>query len=105
MKPSRIKAARWRFRPYFDTGPDYDRQVRNLLKEVNEGMIDQGRVLRLAPLNAAIVLFSVAACATVKVQAPDKPIEINLNVKIDQEVRIKMDKEVEDLIANNPDIF
>ena len=47
----------------------------------------------------------VAACATVKVEAPDEPIEINLNVKIDQEVRIKLDKEVEDLIADNPDIF
>ncbi|MEZ5895258.1 MAG: YnbE family lipoprotein [Parvularculaceae bacterium] len=105
MKQSRIKAAKWRFRPYFDTRPDYGRSVRNLLKEVNESMMDRGRVSRLAPLNAAIILFSVAACATVKVQAPDKPIEINLNVKIDQEVRIKMDKEVEDLIANNPNIF
>lgn len=46
-----------------------------------------------------------AGCATVKVEAPDKPIEINLNVKIEQEVRIKMDQEIEDLIADNPDIF
>jgi hypothetical protein len=53
----------------------------------------------------AVLAVSAAACATVKVEAPDKPIEINLNVKIDQEVRIKMDKEIEDLIANNPDIF
>ncbi|MEL6212682.1 MAG: YnbE family lipoprotein [Pseudomonadota bacterium] len=44
-------------------------------------------------------------CATVKVEAPDKPIEINLNVKIEQEVRIKLDREIEDLIENNPDIF
>jgi hypothetical protein len=49
--------------------------------------------------------FALAACATVKVQAPDKPIEINLNVKIDQEVRVKLDKEVQDLIAKNPDVF
>jgi len=47
----------------------------------------------------------LAACATVKVEAPDKPIEINLNVKIDQEVRVKLDKEVQDLIAKNPDVF
>jgi hypothetical protein len=74
---------------------------------VDLGKIKADGVRRAVPAfaNAAIVLFSVAACATVKVQAPDKPIEINLNVKIDQEVRIKMDKEVEDLIANNPDIF
>lgn len=50
-------------------------------------------------------LAVITACATVKVQAPDKPIEINLNVKIEQEVRIRLDKEVEDLIAKNPDIF
>jgi hypothetical protein len=55
---------------------------------------------------AAIVMIAVTACThTVKVQAPDKPIEINLNVKIDQEVRIRLDKDVEDLIAGNPDIF
>jgi hypothetical protein len=47
-----------------------------------------------------------AACSpTVKVQAPSEPITINLNVKIDQEVRVKLDREVEDLITSNPDIF
>lgn len=61
---------------------------------------------RGAVLGQAAVLFVTAsACATVKVEAPDKPIEINLNVNIKQEVLIKMDKEIEDLIANNPDIF
>ena len=49
--------------------------------------------------------FILAACTTVKLEGGDKPIEVNLNVKIDQEVRVKMDKEIEDLIANNPDIF
>ena len=53
----------------------------------------------------AVLFITAAACATVKVEAPDKPIEINLNVNIKQEVLIKMDKEIEDLIANNPDIF
>lgn len=52
-----------------------------------------------------LLAFAVVACATVKVEAPDKPIEINLNVNIKQEVLIKMDKEIQDLIANNPDIF
>ena len=41
----------------------------------------------------------------VQVQAPDKPIEINLNVNIEQRVRIEIQKEVQDAIANNPDIF
>jgi hypothetical protein len=46
-----------------------------------------------------------AGCATVQVRAPDKPIEINLNVKIDQEIRVKLDKDAEALIKDNPDIF
>ena len=45
------------------------------------------------------------ACATVKVEAPDEPIEINLNVKIEQEVRVKLDRDIEALIESNPDIF
>ncbi|MAW80514.1 MAG: YnbE family lipoprotein [Parvularcula sp.] len=50
----------------------------------------------------ALALF---ACTTVKLEGGDKPIEVNLNVKIDQEVRVKLDREIEDLIADNPDIF
>ncbi len=57
-------------------------------------------------LAAALGLALVTACnPTVKVEAPDKPIVINLNVKIEQEVRIKIDREVEDLMKTNPDLF
>lgn len=51
---------------------------------------------------------AVSACTpTVKVETPDKPIEINLNInlKIDQEVRLILDEPVEDLISSNPDLF
>ncbi len=48
----------------------------------------------------------LAGCnPTVKVEAPDKPIVINLNVKIEQEVRIKVDKDVDNLVTSNPNIF
>lgn len=47
----------------------------------------------------------IACSPTVKIEPSDKPIVINLNVKIDQEVRVRLDKDVEDLIANNPDLF
>ena len=54
----------------------------------------------------AITGLGLSACQPkVQIMAPDKPIEINLNVKIDQEIRVRLDKEVEDLIANNPDLF
>ena len=54
----------------------------------------------------AILIAALGGCSpTVKVQAPDKPIVINLNVNIKQEVRIKIEREVEDAIKDNPDIF
>lgn len=53
----------------------------------------------------AAVLAATACTPRVIVEAPSDPITINLNVKIDQEVRVKLDKEVEDLIADNPDLF
>jgi len=67
-----------------------------------------GSADRLSDVVWLLLLASVLAlsgCATVKVEAPDKPIEINLNVKIEQEVRVRMDREIEDLISSNPDIF
>jgi len=50
-------------------------------------------------------MLTVACTPTVRVEAPREPITINLNVKIDQEVRVRLDKEVEDLISSNPDLF
>ncbi len=58
------------------------------------------------PVVAGVVVCSLAACQpTVKIEAPDKPIEINLNVKIEQEIRVKVDRELDDLLAENPDLF
>ncbi len=58
------------------------------------------------PITGALLALGLVACMpTIKIQAPDKPIEINLNVKIDQEVRIKLDKEAADLIRSNPNAF
>jgi len=55
------------------------------------------------PIVAGVIL---AACQpTVKIVAPDKPIEINLNVKIEQEIRVKVDRELDDLLASNPELF
>ena len=52
------------------------------------------------------VSVAVSGCThTVKVEAPDKPITINLNVKIDQEVRVRLEEDIDTMIENNPDIF
>jgi hypothetical protein len=71
------------------------------------GKGDMTRSLLIQPAGIAVAItLATAACTpTVKVQAPDKPIEINLNVKIEQEVRIKVDRELDSIIANNPDLF
>ena len=47
--------------------------------------------------------LALSACVTVK--APDKPIEINLNVKIEQEVLVRLQRDVDQLIKSNPDAF
>ena len=48
----------------------------------------------------------LAGCSpTVKVAPPDKPIVINMNIKIEHDIRIKMDREVEELIGEDSDIF
>ncbi len=53
-----------------------------------------------------IIALGMAACQpTVKIEPPDKPIVINLNVKVEQEIRVKVEREVEDLIKDNPDLF
>ena len=57
-------------------------------------------------LYRALPLVVLAACSpTVKVQAPDKPIEINLNVRIEQEVRVKIDRQLDDIFDKNPALF
>ncbi len=54
-----------------------------------------------------IVLTALfAGCSpTVKVEAPEKPIEINLNVKIEHSIRVQVDKDLEDLFEDDSEVF
>ncbi|MCB0318302.1 MAG: YnbE family lipoprotein [Bdellovibrionales bacterium] len=48
----------------------------------------------------------LSACSPkVEVVAPDKPITINLNVKIDHEVKVKVEKDLEDVIDKDSGLF
>lgn len=48
----------------------------------------------------------LAACQpTVQLQAPSEPITINLNVRIEHEIRVRVDQELDDVFAANPDLF
>jgi len=51
------------------------------------------------PLLISVGLLS--AC----VQAPTEPITINLNIKLDADVRLKVEEQAQEDIASNPDIF
>lgn len=58
------------------------------------------------PLAVLLLPLALAACApTVKLEAPEKPIEINLNVKIEHEIRVSIAKDVQDAIAKDPSLF
>jgi hypothetical protein len=53
-----------------------------------------------------VLLASLAGCTpTVQVAVPKEPIEINLNVKIQHDIRIRVDKELESLFEEESDIF
>ena len=47
----------------------------------------------------------VACQPTVKIEPPDEPIVINLNIKIEQEIRIRIDKAVDDLLEEEEGLF
>ncbi|MCI4589245.1 YnbE family lipoprotein [Sphingobium sp. BYY-5] len=52
---------------------------------------------------AGIAGLALGGC--IQVKAPEKPIEINLNVKVQQEVVVKLQRDAQDLIQNNPELF
>ena len=58
-------------------------------------------------VHAILLLLTGAAALSgcIQVKAPDKPIEINLNVRVQQEVIVRLQKDAEDLIENNPELF
>ncbi|HEK0786143.1 TPA: YnbE family lipoprotein [Proteus mirabilis] len=58
-------------------------------------------------LLTAIVMgiSTLTGCIRLEVATPDKPININMNVKIEHEINVKIDRQVEDLLKNNSAIF
>lgn len=54
-----------------------------------------------------LVIATVSSVSTgcISIAAPEKPIEINLNINIRQEVLVKLERDVQDLIKKNPGVF
>jgi hypothetical protein len=59
---------------------------------------------RLALL-LAVALLLTACQPAVRVQAPKEPITINLNIDLEADVRVKLEKQAEEDIAQNPEVF
>ncbi|WP_312489681.1 YnbE family lipoprotein [Sphingomonas sp.] len=51
------------------------------------------------------VALTLLGGGCVNISAPDKPIEINLNINVTQEVVYRLDGEAKSLIQQNPGIF
>ena len=41
----------------------------------------------------------------VQIEAPEKPITINLNVKIEHEIKVKVDKDLDDMFSKDKGLF
>ena len=62
------------------------------------------RSLLFLPLVLTLSATSLTAC-TLKVAAPEEPITINLNVKIEHEIRVKVEEDLDDLISEDSGLF
>jgi len=72
------------------------------IKSINQtGLIIMHRQLLILVMGA----FLLSCTPTVKVEPPDEPITINLNVKIEHEIRVKVDKDLEDVFSEDSGLF
>lgn len=53
-----------------------------------------------------MLALGLGACSpTVKLQAPDKPIEINMTVNIKHEILLKVEKDVQQMFQSDKGLF
>ena len=53
----------------------------------------------------ATTAILVSCTPRVEVAAPEKPITINLNVKIDHEIRVKVEKDLDNVFTDQSGLF
>ena len=61
--------------------------------------------MRAGVLTVAAVALLSGCTPRIEVAAPKEPITINMNVKIEHEIHIKVDKDVETLLKTRSDLF
>ena len=62
-------------------------------------------MLKTAFTNLLLITWLSARTPTVQLAVPDKPIEINLNVKIQHEIRVKVDRDLDSLFDEDSELF
>lgn len=60
---------------------------------------------KLTGLGGCLLLLMSACTPTVQLEAPEKPITINLNVKIEHEIKVKVDKDLETVFSKDSGLF
>jgi acyl-coenzyme A thioesterase PaaI-like protein len=73
--------------------------MRMTMQIVNAVGVTKGSVV------AGLLLTALGCAPRVELEAPEKPITINLNVKIDHEIRVKVDKELDQVLSSNSGLF
>lgn len=57
-------------------------------------------------LMAMVLVTGALACTPrVVVEAPDKPITININIKLDADIRVRLEETAKKDIRANPNVF
>jgi len=56
-------------------------------------------------ITSGLLFFTIACSPRVQVEVPDKPITINLNVKVEHEIRVQVDKELDSLFEDEDELF
>ncbi len=58
------------------------------------------------PLLVMLAALLLTSCTpTVQVAVPNEPITINLNVRIEHEIRVKVERELDDIFSDDSDLF
>jgi hypothetical protein len=63
------------------------------------------RRLTIGGRSAGLMIAVVGLSGCVQIETPDKPIEINLNINIKQEIVYRLDGDAKKLIEQNSSIF
>ena len=65
-------------------------------------MAQLGKAILGVALAAGMALALVACQPTVKIEAPKEPITINLNIKLEADVRVRLEEQAREDVSTRP---